>query len=291
MLNYIKPMLPAELSRPFDNPEWIFENNHGGFRAVTVIANGNAAIYSNKTQLFNKDFPQIAKDLETLGVDVILDGEIVMLNSEGKPDFNKLVNYRYNTHLPVRYYIFDLLSFEGRSLLKTPLIERKIMLQKIFQRDYRSLIYNRYVHEYGCDLYSKALKDDLEGINAKKIDSLYHPGKTSNDWQKIHNKTLHELYICGFTKPTYNNKGIGSIIAGYKEDNTFCYAGYITSGLDKLHIQELYTQLIPLVTEKSPFTTEIKSDSDIVWVHPELKCKVKYLDLTKDHLMQPVLLA
>lgn len=292
MQEYIKPMLPAELSRPFDNEDWLFEKNLGGFRAITVKSNGNINMYANKNQLYNNDFPQLVKDLEKHSSNFILDGEIVMLNEEGNPDLDKLLNFRNNSHLPVRYYVFDILSAENQSLLKTPLIKRKEILKKLLPVSSRYIFLKNFIFENGCDLYRSATKDNLEGITAKNLNGLYHPGRVSSEWLKIRIRKSQEVYICGFTKPSVNNKHIGSIIAGYKDNNAFCYSGHIAAGSDKLDVQELYTQLIPLVTEKSPFHTEIKSKTDIVWVKPVLKCEVKYLDLAKDHLMrQPVLVS
>ncbi len=292
MQYYIKPMLSDELSRPFDNKEWLFEYNHGGYRAISVITDQKVNIYSFKKQSFNQDFPLLEKELSSISSDVVLDGEIVMLNEEGKPDFQKLINYKQNPHLQIRYYIFDLLLFEGRSLLQTPLIKRKYLLEEIFQGNFKYLKYNNFVIEDGCDIYKSAIKAELEGITAKKMESYYHPGKISPDWLKIGKNISKEVYICGFTKPSVKNKQIGSIIAGFKENNSFSYSGHIVAGLDNLYIQQLYTQLIPLVTDESPFETEIKSKNDIVWVHPVIKCEVKYLDITKNHLMrQPVFLS
>jgi bifunctional non-homologous end joining protein LigD len=284
MQEYIRPMLPADLSRSFDNSEWLFEKNHGGFRAITVKTDGNVRLHAHKHQLFNEEFPHLVKELENIPSDIVIDGEIV-LNQQFRdyPKFN---------HKTATYFVFDLLSLKGKSLLKTPLIQRKLMLQKIIPGYSNSIVLKNYVVENGCELFRKATQENLEGITAKKTDGSYYPGKVSSDWLKIRIKSTQEVYICGFTKPNVHNRRIGSIIAGFKENNCFSYSGHIAAGFDNYYIQNLYTQLIPLVTEKSPFNCEIKSNKDIVWVHPVIKCEVKYLELTKDHLMrQPVLLA
>lgn len=283
MQEYIKPMLPADLSRPFDNSEWLFEKNAGGFRAITIKSDRNIRIHAHKNHLFNEEFPLLVAELENIQADVILDGEIVLhhhLSKEAK------------SILTATYLVFDMLSLKGKSLLKTPLIQRKQMLQKLIPGFSNSIILKQYMIENGCELFRDATQENLEGITAKRIDGLYYPGKISSEWLKIPIRSTREVFICGFTKPTVNNRQIGSIIAGYKENNIFSYSGHIPAGDDNLYIQNLYKLLIPLVTEKSPFKNEIKSNLNIVWVHPVIKCEVKYLELTKDHPMrQPVLLA
>lgn len=291
MKEFIKPMISGELSRPFDNKEWLFEFHLGGFRVIASIEDNCASVYSHKNQIFNDDFPLLVNDLQKISINVVLDGEIVMLDENGKPDIQKLLSFRENGSSPVYYYAFDLLSFHGQSLLKVPLIQRKELLKKVI-KNFEYVKYADHVIENGCDLFKSATKSKLEGIWAKKTDGLYYPGKKSNEWLKICNKSSKEVVICGFTKPSVKDKRIGALITGFEENGNLSYSGHVVAGLDEFRIQELYTQLIPLVTDTSPFNCEVKSKKDIIWVHPKIKCEVKYLDMAKDHRMfHPVFLS
>ena len=290
MKDYIKPMLPAELTRPFDNKEWLFEQNFGGFRAISAVSGSNAFLFADKNTLLNSEFPHIIKELTGINQDVILDGELVTMNENGSPDRWKTSKLLKNKHYQVRYFIYDILSVDNCSLLKTPLIERKRILKNIIGLDFEYLSVSKYVLEFGCDLFSTATKAKLEGIYAKKLDSFYHPGKRTSDWIKIKNNNLQEVYICGFTR-SLERKGIGSIIAGINEDNgTLSYAGIINVGLNNNYFQEIYKELIRFITDVPPFQNELKSSKEIIWVHPVIKCEVEYLDLTMKLLHQPELL-
>jgi bifunctional non-homologous end joining protein LigD len=289
MRDYVKPMLPAELTRPFDNKEWLFEHNLGGFRAISAISGTDAFLFADKNTLLNNEFPQIIKDLQRIHHDVVFDGELVVFNENGRPDRRKTSNLFKNTLYTVRYIISDILSVDNMSLLKTPLIERKKILENLISIDSEYLRPSKYVLEYGCDLFNKAIKTKLEGIYAKKLDSCYHPGKRTSDWIKIKNINLQEVYICGFTRSP-QRKGLGSIIAGIKKDNgVLTYAGIVNVGLDNEYFQEIYKELISLVTQDPPFADEFKANRDIIWVHPVVKCEVEYLDLTKEFMPQPEL--
>lgn len=282
MRDYIKPMLPAELTRPFDNKEWLFEQNLGGFRTISAVSGTNVYLYADKNTLVNNKFPRIIEELKSIGRDVVFDGELVIMNEGGKPDRRKTSNLFSNAHYPVRYIINDILSVDNCSLLKTPLIERKAILKNIIGLDFKHLFTSKYVLEYGCNLFDTATHSKLEGIYAKKLDSFYHPGKRTSDWLKIKNNNLQEVYICGFTKSP-EKRGIESIIAGTLNDNgVLSYAGTVNVGLDNIYFQEIYKELIRFITDIPPFATELKSSKEIIWVHPVIKCEVEYLDLTKD---------
>lgn len=286
MSNYIKPMLHAELTRPFDNKDWLFEQSFGGLRTISAVTDHNVYLFADKHTLLNNYLPNIEQELKTLSVNVVFDGELVVFNEFGKPDQERSTNLLLNTHFQVFYYITDILSLNDQSLTKTPLIQRKKLINSILGNNHNFIKVSQYVIENGCDLFEKVVKNKYDGIIAKKLDSHYHPGKKTSEWLKIKNNSLQEVYICGFTKSSENNKGIGSIIAGIKkEDGIFQYSGLINIGLDNLYFQEIYSQLISLITDISPFQHDLKLNQNIIWVRPLVKCEVKNLELTKEYIL------
>ena len=217
MQEYIKPMLPAELSRPFDNDEWLFEKNYGGFRAIAVKSNGQVNLYANKSQLFNHDFPELVRELSKFPSDFVIDGEIVVLDEAGWPDPDRLIRYHEYKNLDVRYLVFDLLSVEGQSLLRTPLINRKEFLKKVLLRNTKHVQYLSFVTGNGCDLYHSATREDIEGITAKNINGIYRPGKISYEWLKVRVRKSPEIQLHGLIRPHIVHKKINAVIAEQTE--------------------------------------------------------------------------
>jgi bifunctional non-homologous end joining protein LigD len=217
MQDYIKPMLPAELSRPFDNDEWLFEENLGGLRAITVKSEGIVNIYAGKNQLLNNDFPELVKELNKFPSDFVLDGEIVVSQTYVNLNFETLLKYQDFTELPVRYIVFDLLAVKEQPLLRTPLIKRKEFLRKVLPSTARLVQLKSFVVGNGCDLYNSAVKENIEGITAKKADGIYRPGKVSSEWLKIRVRKTQEIHLHELIQPLIFHKQIGSVIAEQTE--------------------------------------------------------------------------
>ena len=127
-------MLATAVDKPFSSKEWLFELKLDGYRAIAEIKNGKLLLYSRNGVSLVKRYPSIVTALRKIGVDAILDGEIVLLNENGKPDFQKLQNYSQHKDLPLAYYVFDLLSCQQKDLRQVPLVERKKLLKKILKK-------------------------------------------------------------------------------------------------------------------------------------------------------------
>ena len=128
-------MLATAVDKPFSSKEWLFELKLDGYRAIAEIKNGKLLLYSRNGVSLVKRYPSIVTALRKIGVDAILDGEIVLLNENGKPDFQKLQNYSQHKDLPLAYYVFDLLSCQQKDLRQVPLVERKKTVEKNFEKN------------------------------------------------------------------------------------------------------------------------------------------------------------
>lgn len=288
MAGLIKPMLAKETGEPFDDKDWIFEIKWDGYRALAQIIHGTVQLYSRYNNLFNNSYPEIVKELSKIKANVVIDGEIVLLNEDGKPDFQKLQNYKNNQEYPVYYYVFDLLSLEGRTTFGDPLIKRKNKLKKILVKS--DLVrYTDHIEETGVAFFDTIAKFDLEGIIAKKKDSGYYPGKRSSEWLKIKTHTTKDAIICGFTRPEGSRQYFGSLVLGLEENGHLEYIGNVGTGFNEHLLKEISAKLTPVITEKSPFSYPVRTKTPVTWVEPLFICEVRYSEMTSEHrLRHPV---
>jgi bifunctional non-homologous end joining protein LigD len=188
-LSSIEPLRLSRLVEPFDDPAWLFEIKHDGFRALAFCDHGQARLVSRNGNVF-KSFASLADDLgATLKrKQAVIDGEIVCLDSKGRTQFNELLYRRGEPY----FYAFDLLWCDGRDLRHAALHERKTKLRSLIPASDSRLLYCDYVEGRGCDLHSLACKHDLEGIVAKHKSGLY-VCNDSPSWFKIRNRKYSQI--------------------------------------------------------------------------------------------------
>ena len=156
MPHAIVPMMAKLTDKPFDHPDWIFENKWDGFRAVAEVENGNVALYSRSGNSFKAQYPQLVKALEKLNVtQVILDGEIVVQDEKGRVVFQHLQNFQNTPTEHLYYYVFDILHLNGEDLTKLPLLERKMRLEQVLPKT-GPIRYSEHVVENGRGKGSKS---------------------------------------------------------------------------------------------------------------------------------------
>lgn len=272
------PMLATRTNQPFDNPDWLFEIKWDGFRCLAYVNNGKASLRSRSNLSYNKTFEPIVEALQEWSVDAVLDGEIVVLNEEGKADFEALQNYGNSPNQNIVYYVFDLLWFNGISLLDSPLEKRKELLQKILPEHSR-IRFSDSIEEIGVDFFEVAKQNELEGIVAKKKASLYLPGKRTNDWLKIPTETRQEFVIGGYTESD-SGRPFRSLLFGYYENGKLINVGHSGGGFKEKQMKEIYSRLKKLETKMSPFSNEVEADTKIHWVKPQLVAEIKFASFT-----------
>jgi bifunctional non-homologous end joining protein LigD len=283
-------MLAKETENSFDDANWLFEIKWDGYRAIAEKEKDKILLYSRNGINFQFTYPIIVEQLKYIKQDVVLDGEVVVLNDEGQPDFQFLQHYSENQDRPIRYYVFDLLRLSGHDTTQLSLIERKELLQKIIPPN-EVIKYSDHILEDGKSFFKVSEEKNLEGIMAKRIDSKYYPGKRTSEWLKIKNHKTQEAIIAGYTQPAGGRKYFGALILATKEENKFKYIGHTGTGFDNTTLKEMYETLQPLVQEDSPFDEKIKTNMPVTWVKPKLVCEVKYSEITSDEkLRHPVFL-
>lgn len=281
---YIKPMLAQIHENAFDSKDWIFEIKWDGYRAIAETGN-KIKLYSRNGLSFLDLYPILASELKKIKTEAVLDGEIIALNEEGKPDFQKLQQYHHHQRLSMIYYVFDCLSHRGKSIMHLPLLERKKIAQQLIPAD--SLVrYSDHVEESGTEFFAKAVEMDLEGIIAKRAMSTYTPGKRSADWLKIKNHNTQEAIIAGYTAPRGSRQYFGALILAIKEHGQLKYIGHTGTGFTEGLLKEVYEKLHLIETKNSPFDKKIVVNSPVTWVKPVLVCNIKFTEVTADGILR-----
>jgi len=269
------------IDEPFDQKGWIFEVKWDGYRA---FATKDHLTSKNQTS-YDKRFPEILHELKNIPGKFMLDGEIVVLDEKGRSNFQMLQNKEGKPC----YYVFDLLTLNGKDLRKLPLIERKEILKRLLKQSKVSRIrFSEHVKEKGIAFFELAKKKGLEGIMAKKEDSPYVFTR-SRDWLKIKVKQHAKVVIGGYTEPKGGRKFFGGLLVGvYKKDKELHYVGRVGGGFDGRTLKEVYNKLQKIKTEKSPFITKLKLKG-VTWLKPQYSCNVVFAEWTNDKkLRQPI---
>ncbi|WP_228414734.1 non-homologous end-joining DNA ligase [Chryseobacterium sp. G0201] len=284
-------MLAKSFEKAFDDEDWIFEIKWDGYRAVADLSNEKPLFYSRNGVSFLSKFDKVSQDFDQQKHKMILDGEIVAYDENGKPNFQLLQQIGDSPNLALVYQVFDLLWLNGHSTEKLPLIQRKELLKEaLIETDV--IKYCDHIPEKGIAFFNQMKKMQLEGMIAKKADSLYIENSRSSDWLKIKFTNTEEAIICGFTEPRGSREGFGALILGKYIDRKLTYSGHTGTGFNNESLNLLHERLKKLVAKTSPFETIPKTNMPVTWTKPELVCEIKYSEITKDGIFRhPVFVA
>ena len=295
MPSFIPPALASLVEKPFSGPDWLFEIKWDGVRAVTRIRDGSAQLWSRSRRNITGEYPELSDLPEHVDArEAWLDGEIVVLDSEGRSDFQKLqlrFGVRHPTaklieQSPAVYYVFDLLYLDGHDLQNAPLVERKKLLREILHEDGK-IRYSDHVAEKGAELFAAAAQRRLEGIIAKKASSPYPKGR-GQSWLKIKLDQELDAVVGGWTDPRGSREYFGALLLGLYEGGRLKYIGSVGSGFSVEVQQRLWPQLQNLRASKCPFAEEPGTRERAYWLEPELVARVRFGNWTEDrHLRQP----
>src|SRR5690606_22064675 len=176
-----KPMLAKLHEQAFDDKEWVFEIKWDGYRAIADLSKDDPLFYSRNGISFLSKFDKVAQDFASQKHKMILDGEIVAYDENGKPSFQLLQQIGDNPNLALVYQVFDLLWLNGHSTENLPLLQRKELLKEALTET-DVIKYCDHIPEKGIEFFDQMKKMKLEGMIAKKADSLYLENHRSTDW-------------------------------------------------------------------------------------------------------------
>lgn len=287
----VRPMLATLVDKPFDSKDWIFEIKWDGYRAIAEVAKYGVNFYSRNQVSFNETFPPLLESLADLEEEAVLDGEVVVVDQKGIGKFQLLQQYQKTKKGILVYYLFDILFLNGKDLQNLPLSERKTILKKAFPLLPANIKISDFIEEEGINFYKLALKEGLEGIIAKKSNSIYRQGQRSRDWLKIKTHLRQEAIIAGFTEPKGGRKYFGSLVLGVFVKGKLQYIGHSGGSFDENNLKDLYEKLKALEIKGSPFADPPKTNAQYHWVKPILICETAFSEWTNEGIMrQPIFL-
>jgi bifunctional non-homologous end joining protein LigD len=290
MPHNIKPMLATPLAKPFDDADWFFEVKWDGYRAIAEIDRGQVRLYSRNKLSFANRFAPIVDSLQHLGHQAILDGEVVVLDQSGKPQFQLLQGYQKTGTGTLVYEVFDLLYLDGHDLRKLALRRRKEILAGLLD-NLPNVKLGEHVEQHGTAFYDAVSRSGLEGIVAKDAQSKYREGFRSQSWLKIKTHLRQKAVIGGFTEPRGSRSGLGALVLGVYDNGDLSYIGHAGSGFSDQALADLRSRLQSLVQKACPFGKRPKSSAPVHWVEPRLVCEVSFAAWTDGgHMRHPVFL-
>ena len=282
----LEPMKAQPFIKAFDDDDWLFEVKWDGIRLVSFIDNNRVSLQTRAGRNVDAEFPQL-KGIGRLvkAKQAVLDGEVVVLDEQGRPSFQLLQNR--GTHPgPMQYVVFDIVYLDGQSLLQVPLEDRKRLLRNVIT-DASLLKYSEHVLTEGIAFYQAARQKQLEGIVAKRRDSPYQPGVRSLAWRKIKAINEQEVVIGGFTAGRNSRKHFGAVLVGVYDDGKLVYTGHTGGGFDDKTLASLATLMKPMIMKTSPFSGPApRTNEKPTWVRPELVAQVKFAEWTRDGVMR-----
>ncbi|NSL90748.1 DNA ligase D [Chitinophaga sp. Mgbs1] len=290
-------MLATLAAKPFSEPGWLYEIKWDGYRTLAYLQTGAVEMRSRNNTTFNEKYFPVLKALEKWKVNAVTDGEIVVIDGQGMPQFNALQNWRSEADGQLVYYVFDLLWLNGKDTTRLPLMQRKSLLRRLMPVDNSIIRFSEDFVTDGIDFFQQAVKLKLEGIIAKKTDSLYYPGVRSKEWLKIKTAAREEAVIGGFTRNEDSSKPFSSLLVGVYENGKLQYTGKIGTGFSQEQQQELLQRFRPLIRKTTPFAAlpDINKPNRFrpnppkataTWLKPQLVCEVSFREMTPDGVMR-----
>jgi bifunctional non-homologous end joining protein LigD len=302
----VKPMLAGHTDRPFDNKDWVFELKWDGVRAILFHNKAKAIseIQSRNGKNITHRYPEITKAIGTvlkINESIVLDGEIVVLNKDGVPDFQmhqKRMNVEsqreiefLSNQIPATYFVFDILYIDGRNVEELQLSERRKILDTVIAEGSKRIRISEYIEEKGKALFKNVIERRLEGIVAKEKHSKYYQGIRSSAWLKIKGILTQDCIVVGYTSGEGNRQDyFGSLILAAYDDETgkLRFIGHSGSGFGFDQLKETLTIMQRLRTENNfcPIESVPYTNSKPTWLRPELVAEVKFSGWTQDLIMR-----
>jgi bifunctional non-homologous end joining protein LigD len=276
----IAPMLCTLTKEPMDDREYLYEVKWDGYRIISYVNKGKVRMDSRSAKDYTTRYPVIVEALKSIGHDVVVDGEVVVFNAEGLPDFDALQLYN-GRNTEISYCVFDLLWVDGYSLMGLPLESRKYLLE--------SLVQNQPVLKFsdsfnnGPILYQEMQKRNLEGIVAKKKESAYIPGERGNSWLKTPTRKRQEFVIGGWAESDKVRSFKSLLFGAYNKQGKFEWIGRSGGGYKQAEMPGILKQLKALEIDHSPFVNKVLDTKGAAthWIKPRLVANFEFATWTK----------
>ena len=294
----VRPMLAVPGPVPTESG-WAFEFKWDGVRAVVAVAAGQVRLNSRNGNDVTGGYPEIVEACAGIGRSVLLDGELVALDGQGRPDFGLLQQRMHvrsppaelRQRVPVSLYVFDVLAVDGQSLVAEPFDARRARLLGLGLDQLPGVaVPPSFTDVSGAQLLEVARAHRLEGVVAKRRSSRYEPGRRSTAWVKTALLTTREVLVGGWTAGEGRRLStLGALLLGARDhDGRLRYLGNVGTGFTEQMLRDLLARLEPLRQDASPFDEPVPREHarGARWVTPELVGEVQYRTLTSDHRLR-----
>jgi bifunctional non-homologous end joining protein LigD len=293
----LEPMLATLGNAVPSGTDWLYEVKWDGYRALCFIEAGKVRMLSRRGNTMEKQFASVAAAVvQSVKADTaIIDGEVVALDDNGNPSFQRLQNMTgFGTRPAVKgtapflnFFAFDLLYLNGYDLRKAALIDRRqLLISVLLPSDV--VRYSEHFVGKGDELLKAVRAKGLEGILAKQAQSRYE-SKRSGSWIKIKVTSRQDFVVCGYILG--EREPFGALVLGYYQGKKLVYAGNVGSGFTQQSLKAVFEKIKPLIAKKAVLSDVPREIGEVTWVKPELVCVVKFSSWTKDdRLRAPVFL-
>ena len=303
---FVEPMLAAPGLAPFDGDDWLFEPKWDGYRVQAIVAGGKVQLRTRNRHDAGRYFPELLGPPTWLAApEAIVDGEVVALDPNGRPDFGllqaRLGGGFSSSDLPagaearaagrdaaLAFMAFDLPWCAGRSYLGVPLEERKEILRLVL-REHPRVRYAGHVAHDGVAFYAAAAAQGLEGAMAKHRRSRYEAGRRSTAWLKLKVRPTQELVVGGYVRGQGSHRDLGALVVGVMEGGRLRYAGRVGSGLDAATRSRLRAALDGRSRPEHPFDdapADLAGTADATWAAPDLVIRAEIGGWSRDGVVR-----
>ncbi|MGZ5243900.1 MAG: non-homologous end-joining DNA ligase [Bacteroidia bacterium] len=269
---------------------YIYEPKLDGVRAFCYKAGNEIEFINRRERNITARYPELNFPELINTKSCILDGEIIVYNEKGNPDFHLLMRRDQSSNpmlikimsedLPATYAVFDICMKDGKDLTDLPLYERKAILENLINESPRLQI--MHYTDDGLGLWSFIMNRHLEGVVAKKENSTYEAGKRSGSWMKIKNFKTQDCIIVGFSQ---EKRVISALALAAYQNGKLRFLGKVGTGFKQSFLHELYDQLKGITIDKPDFRVP-SHYKGINWVQPKLACEVQYLEFGSDGMLR-----
>ncbi|UKE50888.1 DNA ligase D [Xanthomonas translucens] len=277
-------------ARAPDGAQWLHEIKWDGYRLLADLDAGQATLRSRNDQAWTETFPEVAHAVQALPVrQARLDGELVVLDAEGRSDFSALQRViEGSSRQPLRYLVFDLLGVAGVDLREVPLLQRKQLLRALLGDTPGVLAYSDHVLGHGPEVFAAAAAKGYEGVVSKRADARHHGGR-GGDWVKTKHENSDDFVIVGYTDPKGARNGFGSLLLAQRSAGGLRYVGRVGTGFDESGLRRLLAQLQALHSEQA--AVELPAHApfprrSVHWVRPQLVAEVAFRGWAKEGLLR-----
>jgi bifunctional non-homologous end joining protein LigD len=280
--------MKATMGSPSHVPEgdaWAFEIKWDGYRTIVHVDDGRTRLQSTAGHDVTSRWPEFAGLADALNASsAILDSELVVFDDDGRPSFDLVQHSGVGSDRQAVLQLFDVLQVDGTDTVDVPYVDRRRLLDQIVEPGSNWTIPRHLIGD-GSELVAATAAQGLEGVIAKRVDSIYRPGTRSKDWLKIKHRIQVELTIGGFTQGTGNRATtFGALLVGIPSAGGLRFAGGVGTGFDRRTLESLTARLHDLATRQCPFEPEPPAAirRTATWVEPVLRATVDIAEFTND---------